>query len=105
MFKFITHRPLWINILVGIAIAVILFFIFIFSLNWFTHHDQSMTVPQVTGKSFEAAKELLEKEGFEVEIQDSIYADTAKALQVLKQVPEPDEQVEEFLAGGAVVHS
>src|SRR5688572_8857483 len=93
MFKFITHRPLWANILVGIIIAVILFFIFIFSLNWFTHHDQSMTVPQVTGKSFEAAKELLEKEGFEVEIQDSIYVDTTKPLQVLKQVPEPDELV------------
>jgi len=93
MFKFITHRPLWANILVGLIIAVILFFIFIFSLNWFTHHDESMTVPQVTGKSFEAAKELLEKEGFEVEIQDSIYADTAKPLQVLKQVPEPDELV------------
>ncbi|MGZ5221445.1 MAG: PASTA domain-containing protein [Chitinophagaceae bacterium] len=93
MFKFIAHRPLWINILVGIAIAVILFFIFIFSLNWFTHHDQFKTVPQVTGKSFEDAKELLEKAGFEVELQDSIYADTAKASQVLKQVPEPDEQV------------
>ena len=93
MFKFITHRPLWANILVGIIIAVILFFVFIFSLNWFTHHDQSMTVPQVTGKSFEAARELLEKEGFEVEIQDSIYVDTTKPMQVLKQVPEPDEQV------------
>lgn len=93
MFKFITHRPLWANILVGIIIAVILFFVFIFSLNWFTHHDQSMTVPQVTGKSFEAAKEVLEKAGFEVEIQDSIYVDTTKPLQVLKQVPEPDELV------------
>jgi beta-lactam-binding protein with PASTA domain len=93
MFKFITHRPLWTNILVGIIIAVILFFIFIFSLNWFTHHNQSMTVPQVIGKSFVAAKELLEKEGFEVEIQDSIYVDTTKPMQVLKQVPEPDEQV------------
>jgi len=93
MFKFITHRPLWANILVGIIIAVILFFVFIFSLNWFTHHDQSMTVPQVTGKSFEAARELLEKEGFEVEIQDSIYVDTTKPMQVLKQVPEPDELV------------
>lgn len=93
MFKFITHRPLWANILVGIIIAVILFFVFIFSLNWFTHHDQSMTVPQVTGKSFEVAKEILEKAGFEVEIQDSIYVDTTKPLQVLKQVPEPDELV------------
>lgn len=93
MFKFITRRPLWVNIFAGVAIAVIFFFIFIFSLNWFTHHDQFMSVPQVTGKPFEEAKEVLEKAGFEVQIQDSIYADTAKASQVLKQVPEPDELV------------
>ncbi len=45
------------------------------------------------GKSFEDAKELLEKAGFEVEIQDSIYVDTSQPLQVLKQVPEADELV------------
>jgi eukaryotic-like serine/threonine-protein kinase len=93
MFKFITHRPLWINLLAGVIIAIILFFVFIFSLNWFTHHDQSKTVPQVMGKSFEAAKELLENAGFEVEIQDSIYVDTTKPLQVLKQIPEAEEIV------------
>ena len=93
MFKFITHRPLWVNIIFGLAVAVILFFIFIFSLNWFTHHDQSMSVPQVTGRSFDDAKQLLEKAGFEVEIQDSIYVDTTKPMQVLKQEPEPDELV------------
>ena len=93
MFKFITHRPLWLNILVGFLLALVIFFIFIFSLNWFTHHDQSKTVPQCTGKSFEEAKEILEKAGFEVEIQDSIYVDTAKPLKVLKQVPEADEVV------------
>ncbi len=52
-----------------------------------------MAVPQVTGMPFEDAKELLEKTGFEVELQDSIYVDTTKPLQVLKQVPEPDELV------------
>jgi eukaryotic-like serine/threonine-protein kinase len=93
MFKFITHRPLWVNLLAGIIIALILFFVFIFSLNWFTHHDQSKTVPQVMGKSFEEAKEVLEKAGFEVEIQDSIYVDTTKPRQVLKQIPEADEMV------------
>jgi eukaryotic-like serine/threonine-protein kinase len=93
MFKFITHKPLWANILAGIIIAVIIFFVFIFSLNWFTHHDQSKTVPQVMGKSFDSAKEILENAGFEVEIQDSIYVDTTKPMQVLKQVPEADEQV------------
>lgn len=93
MFKFITHRPLWVNLLAGIIIAVIIFFIFVFSLNWFTHHDQSKTVPQVMGKSFEEAEETLKKAGFEVEIQDSIYIDTTKPLQVLKQIPEADEVV------------
>ena len=93
MFKFITHKPLWVNLLVGLLIAMILFFIFVFSLNWFTHHDQSKTVPSVIGKSLENAKEILENGGFEVEIQDSIYQDTAKPMQVLKQVPEADENV------------
>ncbi|WP_276501534.1 PASTA domain-containing protein [Terrimonas pollutisoli] len=93
MFKFITHKPLWANILAGLLIAVILFFIFVFSLNWFTHHDQSKTVPSVVGKSFEAARELLEQGGFEVEIQDSIYVDSSKPMHVLKQVPEADENV------------
>jgi beta-lactam-binding protein with PASTA domain len=93
MFKFITHRPLWANILAGVIIAVIIFFIFVFSLNWFTRHDQALTVPQVMGKPYEAAKDVLEQAGFEVEIQDSIYVDTTKPMQVLKQVPEADEVV------------
>lgn len=93
MFKFITHRPLWVNILAGIVIALIIFLIFIFSLDWLTHHGQAKTVPQVTGKSYDEAIRLLEKAGFEVELQDSIYVDTTKPLQVLKQVPEADEIV------------
>lgn len=93
MFKFITHRPLWVNLVTGIALAVIIFFVFVFSLNWCTHHNESRTIPSVVGKSYEEAERLLEKEGFEVEIVDSIYADTTKPMTVLKQVPEADEQV------------
>jgi beta-lactam-binding protein with PASTA domain len=93
MFKFITHRPLWANILAAIVIALIIFFIFIFSLNWLTHHNQAKSVPLVQGKSFDDAKATLEKAGFEVVIQDSLYIDTAKPLSVLKQIPESDELV------------
>jgi beta-lactam-binding protein with PASTA domain len=91
--KFITHRPLWLNILVGIVLAFLSLAIFILSLNWLTHHNASRTVPSVTGKTYAEAKEILEKAGFEVEIQDSIYNDTARALAVIKQFPEPDEVV------------
>lgn len=93
MLKFITHRPLWLNILVGILLALVIFFVFVFSLNWITHHNQSKSVPSVQGRSFEEATEILENAGFEVVIQDSIYVDTAKPLKVMKQVPEPDELV------------
>ena len=93
MFKFITHRPLWLNILTGLLLALALFFIFIFSLNWITHHNQAKSVPSVQGKSFEEARDILENAGFEVVIQDSIYVDTAKPLKVMKQVPEPEELV------------
>jgi eukaryotic-like serine/threonine-protein kinase len=93
MLKFITHRPLWLNILVGLLLAVGIFALFVLSLKWLTNHNVSKTVPYVTGKSFEEAESILEKAGFEVEIQDSIYTDTAKAMQVLKQFPEGDEVV------------
>ncbi len=93
MFKFITHRPLWLNLLAGLLLALIIFFIFVFSLNWLTHHDESKTVPSVVGKTYDEAEKILEKAGFEVEIQDSLYVDTVKPLKVLRQVPESDEVV------------
>ena len=93
MFKFITERPLWVNILIGILLAVGLFSIFVFSLNLITHHNEIRTVPQVIGKTLEQAEDILEDAGFEVIIQDSIYTDTAKPNIVLKQFPDPDEVV------------
>ena len=93
MFKLITHRPLWFNLLVGLLLALIIFFLFVFSLKCLTHHDKSKTVPSVLGKTYEEAEEILDKAGFEVEIQDSIYVDTAKPLKVLKQIPEGDDLV------------
>jgi beta-lactam-binding protein with PASTA domain len=93
MLKVITHRPLWLNILIGVVLAIGLFLLFILSLNWLTHHNQAKTVPNVTGKSYDEAVRILESAGFEVEVQDSIYTDTTRPHTVLKQVPESDEVV------------
>jgi eukaryotic-like serine/threonine-protein kinase len=91
--KFVTHRPLWVNILAGFLLAVGFFSLVLLSLNWLTHHNESRTVPSVTGKSLDDARTILKRAGFEIEIQDSIYTDTAKPLVILKQVPESDEVV------------
>ena len=93
MFKFITGKPLWANILMGIGILVILFLIFLQSLSWITRHDETLAVPSVVGQSFDAAKKTLEGQGFEVEIQDTVYNDTAALLSVIKQFPSPETRV------------
>ena len=93
MFKFITRRPLWINIVIGILLAIGIFAIFIFSLKWITHHGSSKSIPDVMGKQYDDARKQLRGLGFEVEIQDSIYIDTVGPLVVLKQFPEADANV------------
>lgn len=91
--KFITHRPLWVNILAGIILALGIFALVLLSLGWFTGHGNASTVPSVTGKNYEEAKKILKKSGFDYEIQDSVYVDTAKPNTVIKQIPEADEVV------------
>ncbi len=93
MFKFITHRPLWVNIIAGIILALGIFALFLLSLNWITSHGHSATVPSVSGKNYEEARKILKNAGFDVEIQDSIYVDTLKPLTVIKQIPDADEIV------------
>jgi eukaryotic-like serine/threonine-protein kinase len=93
MFKFITHRPLWVNIIVGIILALGIFALFLLSLKWITHHGRSATVPNVAGKNYEEARTVLKKAGFDVEIQDSIYVDTLRPMTVIKQIPDADEVV------------
>ena len=93
MSKSITSRPLWVNILAAIILSIVIVLLFFFSLAWLTHHGSSRTVPAVTGKTLEEAKKILEKQGFEIIIQDSVYVDTLPPSGVIKQVPDPDAVV------------
>ena len=93
MIKYITRKPLWFNILVGIGIIVIFFLIFMLSLKWITRHGESKTVPAVTGKYIEDVQSQLVEDGFELVIQDSVYYDSVKPGIVIKQFPEPDQVV------------
>jgi eukaryotic-like serine/threonine-protein kinase len=93
MFKYITHRPLWTNILAAIALAIIFVVLLVFSLKWCTHHGRAKTVPHVVGKVFDEGREILEKEGFEPVVQDSVYVDTLPPLAIVKQIPESDAVV------------
>lgn len=88
IFQFITKKPLWMNLLAGFILMVILLFILSISLGPLTRHGKNKTVPNVMGKTFEDAKKILDDNGFDVEVSDSIYSDTIPKGAVLRQVPD-----------------
>jgi beta-lactam-binding protein with PASTA domain len=93
VFKFITNKPFWVNLLVAIVIALLFLFLVLKMLGWVTKHGEYLKVPAVTGMNTNDAVKLLEKQGFEVYIQDSVFTDTAKRGVVLKQLPDPNATV------------
>lgn len=93
MFSFITRRSLFLNILAAVVAGLVLLLLFVLSLNWITHHGKASVVPLVAGRSLDEASRLLEKQGFDVVIQDSIYIDTIPRLAVIRQVPDADAVV------------
>lgn len=93
MFKFITNKPFWVNLVTAIALAVLFVFLVLKTLSWVTKHGEYLKVPAITGMKTNEAIALLEKQGFDVYIQDSVFTDTAKRGVVLKQLPDPNATV------------
>jgi beta-lactam-binding protein with PASTA domain len=58
-----------------------------------TNNRKYLKVPSVVGKNTTEAIKILESQGFDVLIQDSVYTDTAKKGIVLKQIPEQSSTV------------
>lgn len=93
MFKFITNRPFWVNLLAAFLLAFLLIFLMLQLLGWITKHGDYLTVPSVQGKNTQESIKLLESKGFDVVIQDSIYTDSLPRGIVIKQLPDPNATV------------
>ena len=93
MFKFITNRPFWVNAIVAIALTALILYSILKMLGYITKHDAYLKIPPVLGKKTTDAVKLLEAQGFDVQIQDSIYTDTAANGIVLKQLPDGNATV------------
>jgi len=93
MFKFITHKSFLVNFLVIVLIILLLIFAFFSLLGIMTKHDEYQKVPSVLGKSYDEAVQILKAADLEATIQDSVYEDTARALEVMRQSPDADALV------------
>lgn len=93
MFQFITNRSFFVNLLAAILLGLAVLFIFFQLLDRITQHGKYIQVPEIKGKQVEEARKILESQGFQVEVQDSVYYDTLPRLSVVKQSPLPNELV------------
>ena len=93
MFKFITNRPFWVNLLAAILLTFLLIFLVLQLLGWLTKHGEYLTVPAVKGKGTQESIQLLESKGFDVVIQDSLFTDSLPRGIVIKQLPDANATV------------
>ncbi|WP_177230378.1 PASTA domain-containing protein [Chitinophaga sp. CF118] len=88
MLKSITKRSFGFNLAVAVGSILLLGLVFFLSLGVITKHGDTLTVPDVYKKNVQEATMILEKEGFNVDVRDSIYIDSIPALAVWEQTPE-----------------
>ena len=93
LFRYLTRQPFWVNLLAALLLVFLIGFLFLQSLSWFTNHGEYLKVPAVKGQNVDNAIKILESQGFDVVIQDSVYFDSIPKYTVIKQLPEPDATV------------
>lgn len=86
-------RSLWVNILLALGLCLLVLFLFFQTMEFWTNHGEYLRVPDVKGKNFQEAADQLDKAGFDVVVQDSVYYDSLSPLVIIKQFPDPDATV------------
>lgn len=84
---FFQRHPVWSNVLVILLVAILGIWIVYISLQLFTKHGESDTVPKVENMSYSKAIQVLHQHGFRVDIRDSIYKEDVKPGFVIEQFP------------------
>lgn len=88
MFKWLTHRSFWANLLAVVVLFIVLGIIFFSSLSFLTRHGETIKVPAVVGQAMASAEQELKGMHFQVIVQDSAYVDSLPPLVVVRQTPE-----------------
>lgn len=82
------------NLLIVFTLCTLLYVLFFASLRCITHHGKEVAMPNVRGKSIDSAIIMMQKLGFDVEI-DSTFDPTCRPLSIIKQVPDTGSLVKE----------
>ena len=99
-FKGKSGAKFWVNIVLMILLVIAIPVLTFYMLGFFTHHGEKIEVPNVVGKSFNEAEDMLDRCDLMALVVDSVYEKRAPKGSVLEQSPKPGYQVK----GGRVVY-
>lgn len=89
MWSYIKSLEFWLTLvalgLVGVLFYLLFFFVY---LPWYTQHNVTVMVPEVTGMTYDQAIEKLDSADLRYEVMDSFYVVGIPPMTVLSQDPE-----------------
>lgn len=92
-FSKLASRALWANLL-GMAAVVLLLLLGVkYGIDVYTHHGESIKIPDVRHKSFTEAEKILTSLGFEVQVSDTGYVKALPPDCILEQLPEAGKSI------------
>ena len=93
--SFYNNRPFLSNFLIALLSIVLLFVAISYFLSVFTRHGQAYAVPDFTGLSITAAKQLANEHKLVLEITDSVNIATRPLGTVFRQIPSANAKVKQ----------
>lgn len=82
-------RFLWLNLLAMAVVIVVMAIGLQFAMDFYTHHGETITVPDVRKQPCEGSIDMLEDMGFIVEVNDTGYVKNLPPGTILMQLPLP----------------
>jgi eukaryotic-like serine/threonine-protein kinase len=81
------------HLLLAIGLTIIVVYLIIFSLSFYTHHGESYTVPDFRGKLPEELSQIANESGSEFVVVDSLYDAKLPKGSVILQDPLPNSKI------------
>ncbi|UKK72703.1 PASTA domain-containing protein [Segatella bryantii] len=86
-------KYLWGNLLAMLVVVILLGIGVRFGIDAYTHHGESIAIPDIRHKNWADAEKILENAGLKIEVSDTGYVKTLPPNCILEQSPAPGELV------------
>lgn len=92
-FKKFASKYLWGNLLAMAIVVILVAFGVKFGLDLYTHHGESIAIPQLVRKSYDEAIVMMQDKGLKIEVGDTGYVKNLPPNFILEQYPAPGVRV------------